>query len=134
LLSQVEILVSAIESLDKSALVNLANVIITIDSEMDIVITQNDTILSKVCKIDTQLDRVDSNTDVTLSKVCNIEQDLSLLPIIASDSENILCAVGSKTDFAFSDTALFTSLDGINDTEISIVSWLKTIMRELRGV
>lgn len=71
--------------------------------------------------------------DITLF-ISGVDGIVTDIDVLLSQSDDILCAVGSKTDFAYSDTAIFTSLDGINNTEISLISWVKTIMRELRGV
>ncbi len=116
--SDFEVLLSAIENL--SLTVNCSG-LDSVASMIEVVIESGfDRLCSKV-----------ENINVNLSGIDSVVTEIDIL---LSQSDDILCAVGSKTDFAYSDTAIFTSLDGINNTEISLISWVKTIMRELRGV
>ncbi|MEX0849339.1 MAG: hypothetical protein WD055_03855, partial [Candidatus Dependentiae bacterium] len=98
-----------------------------VNSTVDRISSVSDEILQKVCTTESVVDAIDSKVD-------NLALDTSLLPIINETTMHIDCGVGSKTDLAFSNTDIFSTLDGINSTDISVISWLKTIMSELRGV
>ncbi len=138
--SNTDVIISVIDNLQSTS-DEILQKVCTIDSKVDLLATESiaEDILQKVCT-------VDSKVDLILDKACTTESlvevidskvsicDTSLLPIINATTMHIDCAVGSKTDLAATDTGIFSTLDGINDTDISVISWLKTIMRELRGL
>ncbi len=138
--SNADAVISVIDDLQSTS-EEILQKVCTIESKVDIIDSKSSVIINDVEIVANLVIQVDNKVDRNFSKICTIDSkidelafDTSLLPIINETTMHIDCAVGSKTDLAATDTGVFSTLDGINDTDISVISWLKTIMRELRGL
>lgn len=143
-------------------LINIEDILIDIDVNITFitgVVTQievlAESILEKVCDIDEQLRNCCSSLDSTIRACCSIldeqingdlqvccsildqQQDLALCMILQSLDEikPPLGALGNRSDDAtcFEETDFCCLKQAVNNAELSIIGWLKTLFLELRG-
>jgi hypothetical protein len=97
------------------------------------VVLQDSLILSKLAIIDTNVDTLlgDFNQTWTILGAINFTLN-SRLDIITTDLVSCCTVIGLKSDVSV-DCSLLTGTAQIDAAQLSVISWLKTIYRDIRG-
>lgn len=93
-----------------------------------------DVITSNIDDLASVVEQILERTAIIQSEVELLALDLSLLPVIDSKTDVLLFNVGSRTDFAFSQTDQLSTIDQINALDLTVIALLKTILADLHGL
>lgn len=111
-----------------------------VESLVSIIAGQNccgsstDVITSNLDDLTSVVEQILERTAIIQSEVELLALDLSLLPVIDSKTDVLLFNVGSRTDFAFSQTDQLSTIDQINALDLTVIALLKTILADLHGL